>query len=403
MQNNPILVEIVPTRSKAELTGRLNQLFYRRVVQKAAKTGNQADYPSQTRNIYLVNLLKLKPETLLVLLLFGAISCHEGKKASVQANPANTSVLPVDVMVTTPSRLAANVEVPGTLLAFEETEIHPEVAGRIVTLNLHEGGYVKQGDLIAKLYDGDLQAQMRKLEVQLKIADQTEKRQAELLKIQGISQQEYDLSLLNVQSLKADMDIVKESIRKTEVRAPFSGKLGLKNISPGAYITPSTVLTTISQVNQLKVEFTVPERYSDKIKNGMTIQFTVEGNDNDYTATVMATQSSIEEDTRSLTARAIVKGSSASLTPGSFAKVKMVLGEDTKALMVPNTVIIPQGRKKQIFLYRGGKAIPAEVVTGVRDSTNIQILQGINPGDTVITSAILFLRPNMDVQLKEKN
>lgn len=339
----------------------------------------------------------------MLLLLFGAISCHEAKKAPDQSTPANTPALPVDVLVTQPSRLAANVEVPGTLLAFEETEIHPEVAGRIITLNLHEGGYVKEGDLIAKMYDGDLQAQMRKLEVQLKIADQTEKRQAELLKIQGISQQEYDLSLLNVQSLKADMDIVKESIRKTEVRAPFSGKLGLKNISPGAYITPSTILTTISQVNQLKVEFTVPERYSDKIKNGMTIHFTVEGNDKDYTASIMATQSSIEEDTRSLTARAIVKGSSASLTPGSFAKVKMVLGEDNKALMVPNTVIIPQGRKKQIFLYRGGKAMPVEVVTGVRDSTNIQILQGINPGDTVITSAILFLRPNMDVQLKEPN
>jgi membrane fusion protein (multidrug efflux system) len=156
-------------------------------------------------------------------------------------------------------------------------------------------------------------------------------------------------------------------------------------------------------VNQLKIEFNVPERYSEKIKKGMLIQFSVEGNDNHYTASVIATQSSIEENTRSLAVRALVKGSTRALTPGSFAKVKMVLGEDNKALMVPNTVIIPQGRKKQIFLYRGGKAMPSDVVTGVRDSTNIQILQGINPGDTVITSAILFLRPGMDVQLKQKN
>ncbi len=303
-------------------------------------------------------------------------------------------------MVALPSRLAANVEVPGSLLAYEETDIHPEVAGRIITLHLQEGGYVKEGDLIAKLYDGDLQAQMRKLEVQLKIADQTEKRQAELLKIQGISQQDYDLSLLDVQSLKADMDITKEEIRKTEIRAPFSGKLGLKNISPGAYVTPVTVLTTISQVDQLKIEFSVPERYSEKIKKGMLVNFTVEGNSNVFSASIIATQTSIEADTRSLTIRALVKGHNPALIPGSFAKVKMVLGEDNSALMVPNTVIIPQGRKKLLFLYKGGKAMPSEVITGVRDSTNIQILQGLNAGDTVITSAILYMRPGMEVMAK---
>jgi len=347
-----------------------------------------------------VNIYKLIPETLLFLFLIVSASCKEAKKAPTSAAQGPAPALAVSVMIAQPSKLAANVEVPGSILPFEETQIQPEVSGRIVTLNLQEGAYVKQGALIAKLYDGDLQAQMRKLEVQLKIADQTEKRQAELLKIQGISQQEYDLSLLNVQSLKADMDIVKEDIRKTEIRAPFSGKLGLKNISPGAFITPSNILTTISQVDQLKIEFNVPERYAEKISKGMPIHFTVEGNENIFTATIMATQSAIEETTRSLTVRAVIKGSTKSLTPGSFAKVKMILGEDNNALLVPNTVIIPQGRKKQIFLFKGGKAMPSDVVTGVRDSTNIQILQGVNPGDTVITSGILFLRPGMEVTPK---
>src|SRR6188474_3370301 len=176
-------------------------------------------------------------------------------------------------MIAQPSKLAANVEVPGSILPFEETQIQPEVSGRIVTLNLQEGAYVKKGELIAKLYDGDLQAQMRKLEVQLKIADQTEKRQAELLKIQGISQQEYDLSLLQVSNLNADIDIINEAIRKTEIRSPFSGKLGFKNISPGAYITPSTIICTVSQVNQLKLQFTIPEKYSSEIKHGQLIDF----------------------------------------------------------------------------------------------------------------------------------
>ena len=148
---------------------------------------------------------------------------------------------------------------PGTLLANESTAIYSEVSGRLVQLNVREGSFVSKGALLAKLYDGDLQAQKRKIEVQLKIAEQTEDRQGQLLKIQGISQQEYDISLLQVHNLKADLDIIHEAILKTEIRAPFSGKLGLRNISPGAFINPATIITTISQVNQLKIQFNIPE------------------------------------------------------------------------------------------------------------------------------------------------
>jgi membrane fusion protein (multidrug efflux system) len=145
-------------------------------------------------------------------------------------------------MVVSPQALSADIRVPGTIMASESTEIHPEVSGRIVDLNLREGGYINKGALIAKLYDGDIQAQLKKLEVQLKIAEQTEQRQGQLLEIQGISKQDYDMSLLQVQTLKADIEINREAIRKTEIRAPFSGKLGLKNVSPGAYVTPANIL-----------------------------------------------------------------------------------------------------------------------------------------------------------------
>ena len=308
--------------------------------------------------------------------------------------------LSVSAMVATHRTLRADIEVPGTILPNETAEIHGEVAGRIVDLRIREGGHVGQGDLLAKLYDGDLQAQLRKLEVQLKIAEQTEKRQAELVKIQGISQQEYDLSLLEVLNLRADMDIVKENIRKTEIRAPFSGKLGLKNVSPGAYITTATILTTISQVNRLKLQFNIPERYGSKLKNGMQVQFSVDGSDKVFKANILATEIHIDEMTRSLAVRALVQQDDAALIPGVFAKVRIVLGESDEALMVPNSSIIPAGRKKQLYIYEGGKAMMKEVTTGVRDSTNIQILTGIDIGDTVITSAILFLRPGLEVDVK---
>ncbi|MBK9982921.1 MAG: efflux RND transporter periplasmic adaptor subunit [Saprospiraceae bacterium] len=339
----------------------------------------------------------------MLLLVLSSFICCKSKKDSPAALATNAAppALRVEGMIASSQSLSANIEVPGTILAFETTEIHPEVSGRLVSLNIKEGTNVSQGALLAKLYDGDLQAQMRKLDVQLKIADQTEKRQAELLKIQGISQQEYDLSLLEVQSLKADKDIVQESIRKTEIKAPFSGKLGLKNVSPGAYVTPSTVMTSISQVNKLKIQFNVPERYGSRLKNGLTISFTVDGSSTTFTANIIATEIEIDENTRSLAVRALVNQQDKVLIPGTFAKVKIVLGENANALLVPNDAILPLGRKKQIYLYKAGKGMPTDITTGVRDSTNLEVVSGLKLGDTVITSGILFLRPGINVELSK--
>lgn len=319
--------------------------------------------------------------------------------ANPGAPPPVQKALVVQTLIAAPQSLSADIEVPGTIMANETAEIHPEVSGRLVQLNIKEGTNVSVGALLAKLYDGDLQAQLRKLEVQLKIAEQTEKRQAELVKIQGISQQEYDLSLLGVLNLKADMDIIRESIRKTEIRAPFGGKLGLKNVSPGAYVTPASVLTTISQVSTLKIQFNIPERYGAQLKPGLPVTFSIDGTNKTFTAAVIASEISIDENTRSLAVRALIKQQDPALIPGAFAKVKIVLGKNNEALMVPNSVIIPSGRKKQLYVYEGGKAMMKEVTTGVRDSTNIQVLTGIKPGDTVITSAVLFLRPGLAVEL----
>ena len=307
----------------------------------------------------------------------------------------------VDAIIVKAQVLVADIEVPGSLLANESTEIRAEVSGKLVQLNVKEGSFVSRGALLAKLYDGDLQAQKRKLEVQLKIAEQTEGRLAQLLKIQGISQQDYDLSLLQVHNLNADIDIINEAIRKTEIRAPFSGRLGFKNISPGAYITPSTIICTVSQVNHLKLQFTIPEKYSSEIKNGQLIDFTVDGSDKTFHAAVSATEVYIEENTRSLSVRSMVKASDAVLVPGSFAKVKIQLGRNENAIMVPNVAVVPIGRKKQVYLFKNGKAAPAEITTGVRNADNTEVLTGLNLGDSVITTGLLFLKPGSDVKLSK--
>lgn len=347
-----------------------------------------------------------KPTIRTVLLFFSliiiGISCKEDKKDAAPANASkNTGPLSVEGYLVTPQALSSNIEVPGSLLPFEETEIRSEISGRIVGLNLKEGTFVTKGTLLVKLFDDDLQAQLRKLQVQLQIAQKTAERQKELLKINGISQQEYDLSELQVNNLKADIELVRVSISKTEVKAPFNGRLGLKNISLGAYISPTNLLANISQVNQLKLQFTVPEKYGSLVKNGAQVQFQLDGSNSIYRATVSAIESNVEENTRSLAVRAVVQASDRFLVPGAFAKVKMVLGKQDNAILIPNESVIPQGRKKQAILYKSGKAVFAEITTSVRDSSNIQVVSGINLGDTVIITGLLFLRPGAEVKLSK--
>jgi len=330
--------------------------------------------------------------SLLALILLA--SCGDKtKKTEKAAAPARPTMMTVDGFLVTPQPFGENIEVPGSIVANEVTEIHAEVSGKITMLNVAEGKYVGRGTLLVKLYDADLQAQLKKLQIQLSIAEKTEERQAELLKIQGISQQDYDLSLLQVNNLKADIDIIRTSISKTEIRAPFSGKLGLKNISPGAFVTPATVIAVINQTDQLKLDFTVPEKYTGQIKTGQLVTFSYEGSLKQFRAKVSALESSVAENTRSLKVRAMVQDKDPGLLPGAFAKVKLSFEPDPNALLIPTQAVLPQARGKKVILYNAGVAKFVDVTTGTRDSARIQIMTGLKAGDTVVVTGLLSVRP----------
>ncbi len=341
--------------------------------------------------------------TLLLSIIILSLSACGGKKkketAPQQGGAAKAPPMKVDGYIVRPEPFQENIEVPGNIVPNEMAEIHPEVAGRIVQLNVAEGKYVSKGTVLAKLYDGDLRAQLNKVQIQLALAQKTEDRQAQLLKIQGISQQDYDISLLQVNSLRADIGILQTSISKTVVRAPFSGKLGLKNISPGSYVSPASVIAIINQTDQLKLDFTIPEKYIDQIKMGQLVTFTFEGSKKQLGAKVVATESNITENTRSLTVRAAVMGSDPGLLPGSFAKVQLSFDPDPNALLVPTQAILPQARGKKVILYKSGTAVFADVTTGVRDSAKVQITNGLKPGDTVVVTGLLSVRPEGKIQI----
>lgn len=323
------------------------------------------------------------------------------KKISADSKPAAPPPPRVDGYIIKTSSLSQDIELPGSIIANEATEIHPEISGRLTYLNATEGRIVSQGTLIAKIYDGDLKAQLNKLTVQLQVQEQTAKRYAELLKINGVSQQEYDLIVLQSNNIKADMDIVRSNIMRTEIKAPFSGTLGLRMISPGAYVSPQTTLTTIRQNSQLKLDFTLPEQFTSKLRPSQVVSFSSEGNPKTYNAKVIATESGMSEDNRSLQVRALVVNNDGKLLPGAFAKVKLGFEPDPNAIMIPSQAIIPQARGKQVVLYNGGNISFVDVLTGLRDSSNVQVTNGLKVGDTIITTGLMGLRPGGKVVLNK--
>lgn len=337
----------------------------------------------------------------IVIFSFVLSSCKKEEKNPAAAGGRGRQQGPVsvDAFVVKQSSISETVEVPGSLLPFEETAIAAEVGGRIVQMNITEGSVVESGTLLVKLFDQDLQAQLKKLQVQLKINQKTEERNRELLKINAISQQDYDLSTLNVENLRADIETTQIAISKTEIRAPYRGTVGLRNVSLGSYISPGAIITTVRQVDQLKLEFAVPEKYAQQIGKNYKVRFRVDGGEKDHLATVIATENSVEQSTRTLRVKAVVNERHRELVPGVFAKINLQLGQDDKALLVPTQAVIPSIRNKQVILFRKDSALFTVVETGIRDSSFVQILKGLKVGDTVVTTGLMAIRPNAKLKV----
>jgi membrane fusion protein (multidrug efflux system) len=343
--------------------------------------------------------MDLRRSVLFLVLLSTILSCQKKKDLAPQGANRQQGPLTVEGFIVEERSISDQVEVPGTLMPAEETQLRTEVSGRVVQLNINEGSNVSKGTLLLKLFDQDLQAQLKKLQVQLQIAAKTEERQRELLQINGISQQDYDLSTLSVENLKADILAVQIAISKTEIRAPYSGKLGLRNVSLGAYLSPNEVVTILRQVESLKLEFSVPEKYAKEIREGALINFRVDGGDNTHGARVIATESGVDQATRTLRVRARVDEKDPELVPGIFAKVRLQLGKSASALMIPTQAVIPQARTKEVIVFRKDSAQFIPVETGLRDSVFVQIVQGLKVGDTVVTTGLMAIRPNAKIKI----
>ena len=203
--------------------------------------------------------------------------------------------------------------------------------------------------------------------------------------------------------MNADIDLIESNIAQTELRAPFDGVIGLRQVSVGTYASPTTIVAKLTKISPLKVEFAVPERYANDVKTGAGLDFTLEGKLNAFHATVYARESKIDPATHTLTIRALYPNTNGTVLPGRYASIKLNKDEIQDALAVPSEAIVPEMGKDKIFLYKSGKAQPIEITTGIRTEAEVQVLQGLQAGDTVITSGTLQLRTGLPVTLDAVN
>lgn len=307
--------------------------------------------------------------------------------------------IPVHIMVVKDTTISNNIDVTGTIDANEKVNLISEVSGRITGIYFTEGSYVKKGQLLVKVNDQDLVASLKQNAYQIALAKQNESRNKQLLQKEAISEVEYETSLTGLNTLNAQADMIKAQIAKTQLRAPFSGTIGLRSVSPGGYLSPNTSIATLVNIDPAKITFSVPEKYQAYIKPGSKISFTVASTPENFKATVYAIEPSINVNSRTITVRAKANNSKGLLKAGGFAKINLALDQIPKTIMLPTEVVTPDIKGNKVYIYENGVAVPRSVTTDLRTDTKIQITDGLKPGDSVVVSAIMQMRPKAQLRL----
>lgn len=311
------------------------------------------------------------------------------------------SILQANVYVAQPETIKDKIVVNGSLLANETIEVCSEAAGRVEKIYFQEGTMVVKGQLLVQVRQVELQAQLRKVVEQKNLAEKREKRLQQLLAREAVSQEEYDAVASQVVVYQAEIDLLKAQLEKTEIRAPFSGIIGFRKIAEGSYISVGASIASLQDIASIKIEFGVPEKYSEVLRTGMNINFHTRSSDKTFQANIYAIEPQIEANTRNLILRARTMNAANLLRPGAFADIELPLTEVTNALLVPTEAVVPELNGKKLLLVKNGVVEPRNVVTGLRTDTKIQITEGLQIGDTVLATGILQAKPGIPVKINK--
>ena len=346
-----------------------------------------------------------------LVLLFGAFVAYRintnskqgeagGKGGTGGRGGAAGATIPVNGIVVEPENFSNSLSVTGSLEANEQIEIRSEVSGIIKGLYFIEGSNVRKGQSLLKINDIELQAQLSQALTREKLASETERRANLLLGKEAISREEYDIALADKSTLQAATRLIRAQISRTLVIAPFSGRIGLRTVSVGGYITPATIVASLISVDPVKVIFSVPEKYSQQMRTGGNIEFSVAGSDKKHTARVYAIEPGINTTSRTLQIAARAANPVGELLPGSFAKVDLPLSMISNAILIPTEAIIPVEKGKKVFVARNGKATEVLIETSTRTEKEVLVTNGLQKGDTVLTTGIMALKPDSPVKVK---
>ncbi len=335
-------------------------------------------------------------------LLIPRFFCMAPKGGPQGGKPGAKMPVKVGVFVTKKQTFSNSFSVSGNVLAKEQVDLKSETSGLVIKLYMNEGSQVQKGQLLLKINDADLQAQLKKAMATKKLKEDTEKRNRILLAKEAISQQDFDMSTTELSLINADIDLLKEQIRKTELKAPFSGYVGLRSISEGAYITPVTPIASLQDIQSIKLEFSVPEKFASLVQKGDEVSFTVSTNEKVYKAKVYALEPRIAEQTRTVFMRALCNNSDKSLLPGSFANVSIQLPSDINSFLIPTQALVPVLKGQKVYKMQGDSVVEQMVKTGFRNEDKIEITEGLEPGDSIVVEGIMYIKNGSKVVLNRK-
>ena len=339
-----------------------------------------------------------------VLLLFGWLIFSRimiNKQIEENSKPTVGKKAPVSVdgMIVKPSVFNDNLSLSGTVEANEQIEIRSEVSGIVDAIYFQEGNNVQKGQILFKVNDVELKAQLLQIETKENLAIENERRAKFLLDKAAISQEEYDITKSELKSIQAQIQLVKAQIDKTFIKAPFSGKIGLRNISPGAYITPANLVGKLLNTDKLKITFSIPEKYAPQVKKGTDIHFTVAGSAELFIAKIYATEPGIDLNTRTLQVRAIMSNTGQKVLPGSYADIIFPLNSIKDAISIPSQAIVPVQGGKKVYIVNNGSAKEQLIESSTRTDSSILVVSGLKMGDTLIISGVMSLKAKVPVKI----
>lgn len=334
-------------------------------------------------------------------LVYYRISENSAKKNEQGGGGKDGKKPPMSVngVVVAPQEFSNTLSLSGSIEANEQVEIRSEVSGIAEKIFFTEGAKVSQGQVLVKINDVELRAQAGAARTRQNLAAENERRARLLLQKEAISQEEYDIASADFKTAQAQTQLINAQIGKTSIRAPFSGTIGLRNISPGTYVTSATLIASLVNSSQIKITFSIPEKYASQMKLNSKISFTVAGTTQNFEAKIYAIEPAVDVATRTLRVRALSQNSDGKLLPGTFANVALPLEKVDGAFVIPTEAIVPIQGGKKVFIAKNGQAEEVMVQTGTRTDKDIVVLSGLKAGDTVLTTGVLTLKKETPVKV----